>query len=102
MEASRADLIARIDSLSQALTNAPTRRERREGWVPAARSAIVTWLTDMRLPLLDESDVLDPRELLSSSEALKGLDAWGVDVASDDPITSELLSIADDLRKHAW
>lgn len=62
MQVSRADLIARIDSLTQTLVKPPTRRESRAGWVPATRTAIVTWLIDTRLRLLDESDVLDPND----------------------------------------
>jgi hypothetical protein len=98
MAASREQLVARIDAVRERLARRPTRAERRAGWVEESRTAVMQSLDEARTRLLEPSP-LDPREFPASWEALRGLDAWGIDVAADDPIVAELLSLATDMRK---
>jgi hypothetical protein len=98
MNAVREDLVTRIDRLGEELERPPTRSERRAGWVPEARAAVAQSLAETRARLLDER-TLDPRDLPSAAEALRSLDAWGIDVAAPDPLVRDLLGLIDDLRK---
>jgi hypothetical protein len=98
MAASREQLVARIDAVRERLARSPTRAERRAGWVDESRTAVMQSLDEARTRLLAPRP-LDPREFPASWEALRGLDAWGIDVAADDPLVADLLSLAADLRK---
>ncbi len=101
MAASRTELVARIERLTQQLSSRPTRQERKIGWTNEARGEAAGWLSALKARLLD-SRPLRPDEVPSSLQAFRTMDALGIDVSrADDALAEQFFALWGDLRQVA-
>ena len=96
--ASRAEIVARIERLTEQLSRKPTRLERKMGWTNEARRGAAGWLSNLRTRLLD-SRPLRPDEIPSSLQAFRTMDALGIDVSrADNELAQQFFALWGDLR----
>jgi hypothetical protein len=93
-------LLERIDQLVASLSQPLSRAERKSGWSPEAATALLEHFEQVR-NRLRVLGALDPRTLPAGHQALRGLDASGIDVASDSPLMREVLDLSHELRRWA-
>jgi hypothetical protein len=94
----RGRLLERIDRLIASLSQPLSRAERKAGWSPEAATALLEHFEQVR-DRLRASGALDPRTLPAGEQALRGMDAWGIDIASDSPLMREVLNLSHELRR---
>ena len=94
----RERLLERIDRLIASLSQPLSRAERKAGWSPEAATALLEHFEQVR-DRLRASGALDPRTLPAGEQALRGMDAWGIDIASDSPLMREVLDLSHELRR---
>jgi hypothetical protein len=96
----RRRLVERVDRLCAFLSQPLSGRAREAGWSPEAAAALLDQLRPVRERLATEGS-LDPRELPDAGQAVRGMDAWGIDIASDSPLLAEVFDVSSELRGFA-
>ncbi len=94
----RSDVLPKLDALIHALSRPVTRQERRAGWSEESRVTMLEYFTGAKTRLLDPRP-LQPEEFPPEWVALRGLDAWGIDIGSESALRERALDIAGDLRR---
>jgi hypothetical protein len=68
------------------------------GWSPEAATALIEHFEHAR-DRLRASGALDPGAVPARDQALRGMDAWGIDIASDSPLTRQVRDLSAELRR---
>jgi hypothetical protein len=93
----RERLLERLDRVVASLSQPLSRAERKAGWSPEAATALFAHFEHVR-DRLRALAALDPRTLPAGHQAIRGLDAWGIDIESDSALAREVVDLADELR----
>jgi hypothetical protein len=94
----RSDVLPEIDVALEALSRPLTRQEREAGWSDESRIALRSHLEIAKARLLDPRP-LQAEEFPPDWQTLRGLDAWGIDVARASPLRETFLGVSSELRR---